>query len=228
VSPALFITGTDTGCGKTSVGRALARALRARGRRLRVLKPVETGCAARDGALWPADACALAEAAGDDSPLQALCPYRLRLAAAPEVAARAEGRTLELEPIRRALARARAQADAVLVEGAGGLLVPLGPELDMAQLARALDLPLLVVARAELGTLNHTLLTLEAARSRALRVLGVVISHTRAQLPDADRQNLGLLRERLPVPWLGELRHGAGELAPPGCPEAILARAAGA
>jgi dethiobiotin synthetase len=181
--------------------------VRATGRRVRVLKPIETGCAPH-----PADALALAEAAGDDAPLERLCPYRLALPAAPEAAARAEGVKLELEPIARALATARADADLVIVEGAGGLLVPIGPGLDMAGLALALELPVLVAARAALGTINHSLLTLEAARARGLRVAGLVVSHTAPDLPPADRRNLELLLERLPAPFLGELAHGAKRL----------------
>jgi dethiobiotin synthetase len=92
------------------------------------------------------------------------------------------------------------------------LLVPISPRLDMAGLARHLRLPILVATRAALGTINHTLLTLEAARARGLRVLGVVVSHTCADLAPADRQNLDLLIERLPVPLLGELPFGGRQL----------------
>ncbi len=205
---AIFVTGTDTGCGKTAVACALARSLRFAGKRVRVLKPIETGCV--DGV--PADARALAEAAGDDAAVERLCPYRLAIPAAPEVAARAEGVAIALGPIEAALARARGDADLVIVEGAGGLLVPISPGLDMAGLASQLRLPILVAARAALGTINHTLLTLEAARARGLRVLGVVVSHTCAELSRPDRQNLDLLLERLPVPLLGELPFGARRL----------------
>ncbi|HKC50395.1 MAG TPA: dethiobiotin synthase [Myxococcota bacterium] len=211
---AVFVTGTDTGAGKTAVACALARAARAAGLHVRVLKPIETGCArGADGELVPADALALAEAAGDDAPLARLCPHRFALPAAPEVAAAAEGASIALEPIAAALALAAKDADLVLVEGAGGLLVPIAPGLDMAGLAARFDLPIVVAARASLGTLNHTLLTLEAARARDLRVLGVVVSHTAKVHPDADRRNLDLLLARLPARFLGELAHGAQRIA---------------
>jgi dethiobiotin synthetase len=219
---AVFVTGTDTGCGKTAVACALARSMRAAGRRVRVLKPIETGC--ERGV--PADALALAEAAGDDAPLERLCPYRLALPAAPEVAARAEGVSIDVARIEAALALARSDADLVIVEGAGGLLVPVGAELDMAGLAELLGLPLVVAARAALGTINHTLLTLEAARARGLRVLGVAVSHTHPALAPADRRNLDLLLERLPVPFLGELPHG-GKTLPAGFDCAAFLAAAG-
>jgi dethiobiotin synthetase len=206
---ALFVTGTDTGCGKTAVACALARAARADGLRVRVIKPIETGCASD----VPADALALAAAAGDDAPLERLCPYRFALPAAPEVAAAAEGRTIELARIADAVALAAKDADLVIAEGAGGLLVPIAPGLDMADLAARLDLPLVVAARAALGTINHTRLTLEAAAARGLRVLGLAISHTTAVHPPADQRNLELLLARLPVPFLGELAHGASRLA---------------
>ncbi len=205
MSATVFVTGTDTGCGKTAVASALARTLRAAGKRVRVLKPIETGCV--DGV--PADALALAHAAGDAAPVERLCPYRFALPVAPEVAARAERVAIDLARIESALALARKVADLVIVEGAGGLLVPIAPGLDMAGLARRLRLPLVVAARAALGTINHTLLTLEAARARDLRVLGVVVSHSSAALSAADRRNLDLLLERLPVPLLGELGFGA-------------------
>ncbi len=208
----IFVTGTDTGCGKTQVACALARAARSGLGRVRVLKPVETGCAASG---WPQDARALAEAAGDDAPLEKICPYRLRLAAAPDVAARAEGVAIELRVLEDACADARAESNLVLVEGAGGLLVPIAPGLDMAGLAAALGLPLVVVARAALGTINHTRLTLEAASARGLHVLGVAISHTTPDLAEADRRNLDRLLQDLPVPLLGELSHGGKSLTPP-------------
>lgn len=212
---ALFVTGTDTGCGKTRVGCALARTARREGRLVRVIKPVETGCEEVSGELRPLDALTLARAAEDRSPVDRLCPYRLRLAASPAVAAHEEGVEIRVEEIERLLRRAEAEADLVLVEGAGGLRVPIAEKLDMADLALRLGLPILLVARAALGTINHTRLTLEAAARRGLPVLGVVISHTRATLPRADHANLELLVEELGPRLLATLPHGAAETVPP-------------
>jgi dethiobiotin synthetase len=211
---AIFVSGTDTGCGKTAVATSLARAARERGLRVRVLKPVETGCASEGGDLVASDALKLARAAKDTRPLERICPYRFRMAAAPEIAARAERKAIDPERIDAAYQDAAARADLVLVEGAGGLLVPLAPGLDMAGLARRLGLPLLIVARAALGTLNHTKLSLEAARGRGLRVLGVLVSHTTPRLSAAERANLDLLLEQLSVPFLGELPFGCEKLDP--------------
>lgn len=222
----VFVTGTDTGCGKTAVACALARAAVRAGVRVRVVKPVETGCPDANGDRRPADAHALAHAAGDRRAISEICPYALRPAAAPEAAARCEGVRLDPERIRMAVERAADGADGVIVEGAGGLLVPLTPTLDMADLAGMLGLPLLVVARAALGTINHTRLTLEVADARRLSVAGVVVSHTRADLPEDEALNLGILEARLGGRLLGVLHHGAEDLVPPFDPRALLSPSA--
>ncbi len=189
----LFITGTDTGVGKTFVACALARGLRAAGIDVGVMKPIETGVTPTG----PEDARALQNAAGVEDPLELLCPVRFALPASPEAAARAEGRSVSRADLRKAFEFLAHRHEFMLVEGAGGLLVPIGPQHDMVDLARELDLPLLVVARAQLGTVNHTRLTLEVAEARGLDVFGVVISHTTAEEPEGDRRNLDGLRERL-------------------------------
>ena len=197
----VFVTGTDTGVGKTLVACALARALRARGVDVGVQKPAETGV----GAGGPLDALALREAAGVDDPLDHVCPAARALPAAPAVAGEAAGRPIDLGRIRSAYARLRARHDAMLVEGAGGLLVPLAGSFSMADFAAELGLPLLVVARGSLGTVNHTLLTLEVAAGRGLTVAGVVVSHGPTALSAADAANLGALRHALGSRLLAEL-----------------------
>lgn len=203
-----FVTGTDTGCGKTHVACALARDARARGLRVRVMKPVETGC--EQGV--PLDALALAEAAGDERPVEAICPYRLALPAAPEIAALHEDVRIDPDRLQGAFAEAVQDADLVLVEGAGGLRVPIAPGFEMAELALLFGLPLLVAARASLGTINHTLLTLEAARARRLDVSAVIFSHLEPELSDADRANLDLLLGSGLLPRHAELAHRAATL----------------
>lgn len=197
----LFVTGTDTGVGKTFVGCTLARGLRAAGVDVGVMKPAETGVPPEG----PQDALALRAAAGVDDPIELVCPQRFALPASPEVAARAEGRRVSLDAIATAFERLAARHAFMLVEGAGGLLVPLDADFDMADLATRLGLPLLVVARARLGTINHTLLTLAAAGARGLDVAGVVISHADGPLTAADAQNLASLRARLGSRLVGEL-----------------------
>ncbi len=204
-----FVTGTDTGVGKTVVACALLRGLRARGVDVGALKAIETGV----GPEGPLDAIALRAAAGSDAPLESVCPQRFALPAAPTVAAAAEGRRVELDAIRRAFAALAARHACVVVEGAGGLLVPAAERTSMADLAREFGLPVLVVARASLGTINHTLLTLEAAAARGLALAGVVISHGAAPISAADRENLAALRSELGGRLVGEIPNLApGEL----------------
>jgi dethiobiotin synthetase len=209
-----FVTGTDTGVGKTTVSCALLAAARARGLRVDAVKPAETGCLPdASGRLHPADGAALARAAGDPSRPRALLVYRRPLA--PSVAAELDGTRVDLEVIEAGVRAARTAAtDLLLVEGAGGLLVPLSDELDMADLARRLELPLLVVARDALGTINHTLLTLEAAAHRGLQVAGVVLSAAQpgTAREDAER-NAREIARRGGAPVLGILPHQS-DLAP--------------
>jgi dethiobiotin synthetase len=202
VTRGVFVTGTDTGVGKTVVSCAILRALRARGVDAIGMKAMETGV----GEAGPLDAIALAEAGGHDEPLELVCPQRFALPAAPNVAARHEGRTVDLSCVEEAFATLAARHDFVLVEGAGGLLVPTRDGRDMADLALLLALPVVVVARARLGTINHTLLTLAESARRGLRVAGVVISHGVGRLSEADRSNLDHLRGALGERLVGEVR----------------------
>lgn len=197
----LFVTGTDTGVGKTVVACALVRGLRARGVDVGVMKPIETGV----GPEGPLDALALREAAACDDPLDDVCPQRFALPAAPTVAASAEGRVVDMTAIHAAFRRMRSRHACVVAEGAGGLLVPAAEGLCMADLARELGLPLLLVARASLGTINHTLLSLEVAAARGIDVLGVAISHASGPLSHADEANLDALRQALGSGLLCEL-----------------------
>jgi len=197
----LFISGTDTDVGKTVVSCAIARALRGEGLDVGVMKPSETGVP-EEG---PYDARALIEAAGVSDPLDLVCPEQFDLPAAPLVSARDESRVVDLGKIDSALETLSERHAHLLVEGAGGLLVPLDETLDMAGFAARHSLPVLLVARASLGTINHTLLSIEACEQRGLPLVGVVISHATGTLSDADAKNLELLRERLGELLVGEI-----------------------
>ena len=209
-----FVTGTDTGVGKTVVACALLRALRARGVDVAGFKPIETGI----GPSGPLDALALREAAGAHDALELVCPQRFALPAAPTVAAAAEGRRVELAAVRSAFAALAARHTCVIAEGAGGLLAPATEAVSMAELARELGLPVLIVTRASLGTINHTRLTLEALAARGLALAGVVISHGATPIPAADGENLAALRRELGTRLVGEVPPLApGELPGAGC-----------
>jgi dethiobiotin synthetase len=186
----LFITGTDTGVGKTYLTCRIARTWRREGRSFRVMKPLATG----DGE----DTRLLSQASGQ-SDLSAISPFRFAEPAAPPVAARAEGVHLELERIVAAVREYGNETEALLVEGVGGLLCPLTERETVADLIAALRLPCIVVARRSLGTLNHTMLTLEVARHRGLKVAGVVISETNRPTSLAERENVSELQARCRV-----------------------------
>ena len=174
----VFVTGTDTGVGKTYIGTALAHLLTQRGLRVRPRKPVESGCATAKGSLLPQDAAALREAACSSEPLEQVCAYPLRAALSPERAAALEGCTLILEQLVSACRSGVGTGDFLLVEGAGGWLSPVAPGATNADLAATLRLPVLVVAADRLGVINHTLLTVEAVSSRKLPLAGVVLNQT--------------------------------------------------
>jgi dethiobiotin synthetase len=177
----VFVTGTDTGVGKTVVAGAVAAALRARGERVAAFKPVVTGTDEPPEPGWPPDHELLAAAAGMEP--DRVAPHRYGPAVSPHLAAEWAGETLDLGALTRAARAAAEQAGVIVVEGVGGLLVPLTPTATVRDLAVALQLPLLVAARPGLGTINHTLLTLEAARAAGLAVAAVVLTPWPADPP---------------------------------------------
>lgn len=168
-----FVTGTDTGAGKTIVAAALCAAMLAAGVRVAAFKPVVTGTEEPPGA-WPADHELLAAVTGA-RPEQVTC-RTFAPPVSPHLAAELAGTTLALEALLAGAALAAAGADALVVEGVGGLLVPLSDEHDVRDLAVALGLPVVVAARPGLGTINHSLLTIEAARAAGLDVRAVVLT----------------------------------------------------
>ncbi|MBN1491474.1 MAG: dethiobiotin synthase [Phycisphaerae bacterium] len=179
-----FITGTDTGVGKTVIAGALAKLLREAGRRVGVFKPIATGCRREmDLGLVSGDTEFLAHCAESPDTLATISPVRYATALAPLVAAERSRRPIDHDAIRDAHAEIAGHSDVMIIEGIGGLLVPIERKLFVADLAVQFGLPLIIVARAGLGTLNHTLLTLEAARARKLRVDAVVLNHYESMLP---------------------------------------------
>lgn len=173
-----FVTGTDTGVGKTFVTTALARLATQRGQRVFAFKPIETGVppADSDGVRLGDDQRALVAAAGGWQPGELRGLYQFHLPAAPLVSAEAEGRLIDLAAIDGVLASGQSDADLVLVEGAGGWRVPITERIDMGGFAKRLGLPVLVVSRAGLGTINHSLLTVEAVERQGCPVAAVVLS----------------------------------------------------
>jgi len=196
----LFVTATDTGVGKTVVTAGLARALAARGLSVGVCKPVQSGHAAGDP---EGDAVRLRELAGVDDSLELVCPYAFAAPLAPLVAARLEGRAVEAAVVLGCVAELGSRHDVVLVEGAGGLLVPVGEDWTVVDLVAWIGFPLLVVARPGLGTVNHTALTVAAARARGLVLAGVVLNGTAEDGDESWRANPSLIETFAGVPVVG-------------------------
>ncbi len=211
MSAGLFVTGTDTGVGKTAVSAGLLAILRRRGIAVAALKPAETGWPATPGAApWPPDGGCLARAAGLDLPLAQVVPYTFAEPLAPAVAAARAGVRLDPAVLDSAHAYLQQRYPFVLVEGAGGLAVPLTGELTMAGLAARWRLPVLLVARAGLGTINHTVLSVAYARQQGLTVLGIVINSYPATPGAAEETSPGVIAAMTGVPVLGRIPHLPG------------------
>ncbi|KAB7767697.1 MULTISPECIES: dethiobiotin synthase [unclassified Xanthomonas] len=202
--PAFYVTGTDTGIGKTIASTALLHALRARGQRAVGMKPVASGCAREADGWRNEDALALQEASAPRPAYDDLNPYALPLPLAPELAAADAGVQLELAPIAAAFDRLRAQADVVVVEGVGGWAAPLSATLDQADLARALRLPVVLVVGLRLGCLNHARLSAAAIAADGLQCIGWIGNEIDPAMERID-DNMAMLRARLPMPCWGRL-----------------------
>jgi dethiobiotin synthetase len=199
--PGLFVVGTDTGVGKTVVTAGIARCLRARGLAVAVCKPVATGAELCHGSYVADDTKRLAEAAGHHD-YRRVTEWAFPEPAAPPVAARAAGTQLSLAEIADRVKQGTVCEELLLIEGVGGLLCPLTASQTVADLATLLEMPLVVVARRSLGTLNHTLMTLEVAYHRGLQIVGLVICETSPVRGLAEESNVEELRKRISVPLL--------------------------
>jgi dethiobiotin synthetase len=195
-----FITGTDTGVGKTYVTALLTRALRSAGLDTVALKPIS--CGDRE------DAESLRNAIGGELPLDAINPLWFDAPAAPLVAAREEGRTIERANLRDWYTALRQSRKSLLVEGVGGWLVPVAEGLGGAEFAAIFDLPVVIVVANRLGCINHTLLTIESVRTRGFTCAGLIINHLHPAETISERTNAALLRELTDVPVLFEIQPG--------------------
>lgn len=210
----IFITGTDTGVGKTYTGTSIAAAMRRKGIDVGVMKPAETGCRVRQGKLVPADALALMRSAGVADPLELVNPFRFRAPLAPLIAARLEGKRVHLRKIVAAYQSLEQQHEFMIVEGAGGILVPLSRSQSYRDLAALLGLPVLIVARPGLGTINHTLLTVEALQQRTIPIAGIVINYGgKREAGLAERTNPAIIERLSGVPVIGIMRHGQRDIS---------------
>lgn len=212
-----FVTGTDTGVGKTLVACALLRAFAARGYAAVGMKPVASGAGRRGGLLVNDDVEALIAAGNVSAPREDVNPYCFEPAIAPHLAARRAGVEIALERIEESWRALSVRARVVIVEGVGGFRVPLGPGSDTAQLAARLALPVVMVVGMRLGCLNHALLTADAILARGLALAGWIANHVDPGMSAAD-ENVGALEALIPAPLLARIGHGA-----PPQPERIAA-----
>jgi len=202
-----FITGTDTGIGKTVVTAGIAGILLQRGYKVGVMKPVQAGAMRLKGKWVSGDlefvGAAIAKDTADADSFS--CPYLLKKPVAPNLAAKLDKASIKISLIKREYARLASRNDFVALEGAGGLMVPLNERKFMADLVLALEIPLLIVARPNLGTINHTLLTIQAARQREIPVLGLIFNNSRKKTGQGEKESMAFIKRQSGVPVLGTL-----------------------
>jgi dethiobiotin synthetase len=208
----IFITGTDTGIGKTLVAAAVALALKKRGYEVGVMKPIETGVS--PSKVGQSDAARLRAVIDGEDQLGAVCPYPFALPVAPLAAAQAERQAINPEVIRKIYCLLSDRYDYMVVEGVGGVSVPITPDSDVMDLMAQLKLPAVIVGRSGLGGINHALLTIEALRRRKIPIVALVLnqtSPTRSKMMRIqERTTISLLLKQAGVPVLGPLPYRSG------------------
>ena len=214
-SRGVFITGTDTEVGKTHVAVGIIQALVREGLRVAVMKPVAAGADPTPQGLRNTDALQLMRAANVDTSYERVNPFCFPLPASPHIAARSAGIGVDLAVIKRAfeIIAGDADTDAVVVEGAGGWLAPISDTETMADMARALNLPVVLVVGLRLGCLNHALLTAQAIEASGLPLAGWIANHVQPRFEHAD-ENIALLTRRLRAPLLASVAFDASGAAP--------------
>ena len=218
----IFVTGTDTGVGKSIVTGGLAGLLQKQGINVGVMKPVETGCLHDDGSFLPTDAQFLKDMSGVNEPLEKIVPYQFKEPLAPSVAAEREGIMIDSNQLVKNFEHLSRHHEVMLVEGAGGLLAPLHQKFLFIDLIKWFKLPVLIVSRATLGTINHTLLTLRAVSAEKVPVAGIVINNLSPVKNAASETNHDVIARLVDVPVWGVLPY-QGEIRPHfSCREAII------
>ncbi len=200
----LFVTGTDTNVGKTVIAAGLAGLFKQKGLKVGVMKPIQTGAIKRKGKLVSLDIELMIKTSGIIEDIDLLNPYCLEPSVAPLVASQITGIKIDIKKILAAYTKLTSRYEIVIVEGAGGLLVPILSNYLMIDLIKDLNLPILIVAKPSLGTINHTLLTIRQAQSQGIRVLGVVINGIKENKAGiAEWTNPQIIEDLSKVPILG-------------------------
>ncbi len=198
-----FITGTDTGVGKTIITAALARMLLNRGLDVGVMKPVETGCARGPKGLIPTDSEFLIKAGKSKDPKALITPYTLEAPVAPSEAADLAGVEINDEYILDCYLKLKERHDCMIVEGAGGLMVPIYQRLLVSDLIKLLELPIILVARPNLGTINHSLLSIRYAQDQGIPVLGFIVNRRHDRIHASEEKSPIIIEKLSGVPFLG-------------------------
>ncbi len=205
----LYFAGTDTDVGKTYVAAMATRELRHSGNRVAVYKPVASGCILDDGRVVSDDAIKLWEASGRELAIEAICPQRFLAPLSPPAAARREGKTVDVALLVAGLDAVSAEADYVVIEGAGGLMSPLADDLLNSDLARQIGAKVIIVASNRLGTIHQVLSTVTAAAALQLSVAGIVLNQTEPVADDAAIENAAAISRFTRVPILGTISYAA-------------------
>lgn len=205
-----FVIGSDTNVGKTRIASALIQHFINAGLNTIAMKPIASGCELSQNGLWQGelvneDVKLLAAASNIKVPLDLMNPYRFAPAIAPHIAAEQAGVLISLDVIKQAYQQLAAMSDVVVVEGAGGFLVPINAHETLADLARQLNVPVVLVVGMRLGCINHALLTVEAMKARGLTLAGWVANQIDAEMP-VFAENLASLRLRIAAPCLSVVR----------------------
>jgi dethiobiotin synthetase len=182
----VFITGTDTGVGKSIIAGGLAAALKRRGVDVCIMKPIQSGGVVVDGKLLSEDVRFMIECSGISDDYELVNPLCLRLPAAPNLASEQEGIEIELDKLFSAYVQLKKRHEFMIVEGAGGIMAPITSELQIYHMIKKFNLPIIIVSRPGLGTINHTLLTIEIARRQEIPIIGVIINNYPNEIIDPD------------------------------------------
>lgn len=203
---AMFVTGTDTDAGKTYISAALLRHFAAQSLRVVGMKPVASGAKELDGVLHNSDVTQLRQASNVQADVRWINPYCFTPAIAPHIAAQQAGVTIDLQQIKQAYEQLCGMADVVVVEGAGGWLVPLNGQQTIADLAQLLDIPIVLVVRIRLGCINHALLSVADIQRRGLTLLGWVANCMEDEMP-VMQENIATLQQLIAAPCLAVVGH---------------------
>jgi dethiobiotin synthetase len=200
----IFVTGTDTDVGKTYISEALIKHFCRQGFQTVGMKPIAAGAEIENGRLLNADVKAIVSASNVDAPIDQINPYVFAPAIAPHIAAQQAGIEIEIEPIMSAFKVLQQQADVIVVEGAGGFLVPINETLTMGDLAKALDVGVVLVVGVRLGCISHALLTVQSIEAKGLHLIGWVANRIEANMP-ALEENIATLKAMIKAPCVADV-----------------------